>query len=336
MTCKNPHITHASLCTGVGGFDLAAEWMGWSNVFMVEKDPYCQSTLVENFNTNLYDDVFTFDGTAYRGRVSVLSAGFPCQPYSVAGKQFGADDDRAIWPQVFRVVREVQPTIFIGENVTGIIGLALEQVCLDLESEGYAVQTFVVPACAVDALHPRERVWIVAYADGKRAWHYPAARGQEGSTCYPQQSTIVRPTNRSASANRTTASIADNVTYPDSQRQSQCNRCIADFGRWVSDCAPQNVAYTDGFRWQHGKQADRLAHILGWREYRPLWQPADTADLLRAAYGLPRGLDGTGEVPSSAQKAQKGSTHRVKAMGNAVVPQVVFEFFKAIKSTFFD
>lgn len=158
-------MNHASLCSGIGGFDLAAEWMGWQNVFAVEKDKDCQAILKKNFKElTLYDDVKEFKGAKYKGAIEIISAGFPCQPFSLAGKQKGQEDDRYLWPEIIRIIREIQPTFFVGENVPGIISLALDQVLTDLESEGYSCQTIVVPACAVNAVHRRDRVWIIAYS----------------------------------------------------------------------------------------------------------------------------------------------------------------------------
>jgi DNA (cytosine-5)-methyltransferase 1 len=158
-------MNHASLCSGIGGFDLAAEWMGWNNIFAVEKDEACQKVLRKNFSElKLYDDLYKFNGVNYEGTIDIISAGFPCQPFSVAGKQKGKEDDRHLWPEVLRIVKEIKPTFFLGENVPGIISLALDEVLSDLESEGYACQTFIIPACAVNAIHRRDRVWIIAYS----------------------------------------------------------------------------------------------------------------------------------------------------------------------------
>lgn len=162
-------MTHASLFSGIGGFDLAAEWLGWENIFQVEIDPFCQKVLAKNFpNAKRYADIKQFRGTPYIGTVDVISGGFPCQPYSVAGQRRGSDDDRALWPEMLRVIREIQPTWVVGENVPGIISMEFESVCTDLESAGYAVQPFIVPACAVNALHRRDRVWIIAHFDSAR------------------------------------------------------------------------------------------------------------------------------------------------------------------------
>ena len=162
-------MTHGSLFSGIGGFDLAAEWAGWTNVFQVEWNTYCQKILKKNFpDARIYSDIRDFDGTPWRGSVDVISGGFPCQPYSSAGKRLGKEDDRHLWPEMLRVIREVAPRWVVGENVRGLVnwsqGLVFEEVCADLEAAGYEVQAFVLPAASVNAPHRRDRVWFVAYA----------------------------------------------------------------------------------------------------------------------------------------------------------------------------
>ena len=163
-------MNHASLFSGIGGFDLAAQWMGWENVFHCEFDPFCQKVLAHHFpNSKLYKDVRTFDATQYRGRIDVLSGGFPCQPFSVAGLRKGTDDERHLWPEMLRIIREIQPRYVLGENVRGILnwsdGLVFEQVCTDLENAGYEVTPYILPACGVqNAPHRRDRIWFVAHA----------------------------------------------------------------------------------------------------------------------------------------------------------------------------
>ncbi len=159
-------MNHASLFSGIGGFDLAAEWMGWRNVFHVERDPFCQRVLAYHFpNSQPFDDVTTFDGRPWRGRVDILTGGFPCQPYSTAGKRLGKDDERHLWPEMRRIISEIAPTYVVGENVRGLTnwngGLVFEEVCVDLEALGYEVWTGIIPAAGVSAPHRRDRVWFV-------------------------------------------------------------------------------------------------------------------------------------------------------------------------------
>ncbi len=156
------------LFSGIGGFSLGLHEAGMETVGFCEMDSFCQKVLKKHWpNVPIHADIKELDGHEYRGTVELVCGGFPCQPFSVAGKQGGAEDDRALWPEMLRVIREVQPTWVIGENVSGIIKMELDSVLSDLEAEGYATQTFVLPACAVDAKHRRDRVWIIAYANSE-------------------------------------------------------------------------------------------------------------------------------------------------------------------------
>jgi len=161
-------MTHASLFTGIGGFDLAAEMMGWTNLFQCEWDPFCQQVLQYRFpHTAKYHDIHDLRGRKWSGTVDVLSGGFPCQPYSNAGKRMGKADDRHLWPEMLRVIREVRPRYVVGENVAGLLtwngGVVIEEVLSDLEAEGYrTLPPVVIPAAGKGAPHRRDRVWIIA------------------------------------------------------------------------------------------------------------------------------------------------------------------------------
>lgn len=161
-------MTHASLFSGIGGFDYAAELAGWTNSFNCEIDPFCQTVLKYHFpDAKQYTDIRGTDFSVWRGRIDVLTGGFPCQPFSAAGKRKGTDDERHLWPEMLRAIRQIRPRWVVGENVFGITnwnaGLVFEQVCADLEAAGYKVQPYILPACGVDAPHQRYRVWFVAY-----------------------------------------------------------------------------------------------------------------------------------------------------------------------------
>ena len=154
------------LFSGIGGFSLGLHEAGMETVGFCEMDPFCQKVLKKHWpNVPIHADIKELDGHEYRGAAQLVCGGFPCQPYSVAGQQRGAEDDRALWPEMLRVIREVQPTWVIGENVTGIVAMELDTVLSDLEGEGYSCQTFVIPACAVDAPHKRDRCWLISYND---------------------------------------------------------------------------------------------------------------------------------------------------------------------------
>jgi DNA (cytosine-5)-methyltransferase 1 len=166
-------MRHGSLFSGIGGFDLAAEWCGWENVFHCECNPFGQKVLKHHFpNSISYNDITKTDFTIHRGTIDIISGGFPCQPYSSAGKRLGKEDERHLWPEMLRAIREIQPSWVVGENVRGLTnwngGLVFDEVQTELEAEGYEVLPFLLPACAVNAPHRRDRIWFIAYSDRNR------------------------------------------------------------------------------------------------------------------------------------------------------------------------
>ena len=164
-------MTHGSLFSGIGGFDLAAEWMGWENKFHCEWNPFGRKVLkyywpeAESFN-----DITKSNFTNYSGTIDIISGGFPCQPYSSAGKRLGKDDPRHLWPEMLRVISEVRPRWVVGENVRGLTnwngGMVFDEVQADLEAIGFEVLPVLLPAAAVNAPHRRDRIWFIAYAVG--------------------------------------------------------------------------------------------------------------------------------------------------------------------------
>ena len=159
-------MTVGSLFSGIGGFDHGLERAGMSIEWQVENNEFCREVLKKHWpSTPCHYDITQIDWRDIP-RVDLVCGGFPCQPFSLAGKRRGQADDRYLWPEVVRCLDTLRPTWFLGENVPGIINLALDQVCADLESLGYEVATFNIPACGVDAWHQRQRIWFVAYAGG--------------------------------------------------------------------------------------------------------------------------------------------------------------------------
>lgn len=155
-------MRHLDLFSGIGGFALGLRMAGgFETVGFCEIDPWCRTVLAKNFpGVPIHDDIRSFRPAA--GSADIVTGGFPCQPFSVAGKRGGKTDDRDLWPEMRRVIEAVRPAWVIGENVAGFVRMELDRSLADLEALGYACRAFVIPACAVDAPHRRERVWIVA------------------------------------------------------------------------------------------------------------------------------------------------------------------------------
>jgi DNA (cytosine-5)-methyltransferase 1 len=292
-------MTHGSLFSGIGGFDLAAEWSGFENIFNCEWEDFPRQVLKHHFpNAKQYEDIHDFDATEYNGRIDILSGGFPCQPFSVAGKQEGSDDSRHLWPEMLRIVRESNPTWVVGENVFGFTswsnGMVFESCCSDLENLGYSVQSFVIPACAVGCNHRRDRCWIIAHSKRFRLEH-PA---QSGSV----EKSAGKTRQQSASTIKTNGSKRD-ATNSDSDRLE---------GSISSDKHRQQQS-EEGFIEERISTSRQTIPLEGFPTEPPICGGDD---------GLSEGLD---KITFS-----KWRKEGVKAYGNAIVPQIAFNIFQTI------
>ena len=186
-------LTHLSLFSGIGGLDLAAEWAGFTSVGQCEWADYPTAILEKHWpDVPRWRDIRTLTKESFYERtdlrtVDVVSGGFPCQPFSVAGRRRGAEDDRYLWPEMLRVIQELRPTWVVGENVAGIVNMVLDEVLSDLEALGYASQALIIPACAVDAPHRRDRCAILAHTDS------PGLQGRKQHGTFEQKTWPPRP-----------------------------------------------------------------------------------------------------------------------------------------------
>lgn len=186
-------MRHGSLFNGIGGFQLAAEWMGWKNIMSCEIDDFCNKVTKYYWPDCIqHGDIKQTDFTLYRGKIDILTGGFPCQPYSLAGSRKGKEDDRHLWPEMLRAIREIQPHWVIGENVRGIIswnnGLVFDEVQTQMEAEGYEVTPFEIPACGIGADNIRERVWFIAHSISLGRENVQSNNGSSfNKTLYPER-----------------------------------------------------------------------------------------------------------------------------------------------------
>jgi DNA (cytosine-5)-methyltransferase 1 len=292
-------LKQLDLFSGIGGFALAARWMGWETVQFVEIDKFCQAVLKKNFgDVPIHGDIKTFDGKPFRGTIDILTGGDPCQPHSVAGLGKGTSDDRFLWPEMFRIAQELNVPWIVNENVSGSIANGVLDLKIDdLESVGYTCQPYCLPAESVGALHQRERVWLVAYnadsdRDCKIARDLCGDKKEQGLRLEAQQHQVNK------SRQPVDLRVAD--SDPDRQRLQEYNNPAV------------SGTFTKGLSRYFGFGPDPHGNI-----------PRNVLEsgIMGMLNGLPEGMD-------YADRSQ-----RIKGAGNAIVPQVAFEIFKAIEAT---
>lgn len=313
-------MTHGSLFSGIGGFDLAAEWMGWENKFHCEWNEFGQKILKHYWpQAETYGDITKTDFTIWRGRIDILTGGFPCQPYSVAGKRKGKEDERHLWPEMLRAIREIQPRYIVGENVRGIVswdgGLVFNEVQADLEAEGYSVLPVILPACGVNAPHRRERVWFIAYNTNtsvesmqqRRENGIHELRNAANTKCEGlQKPKAGEQYNSIFNAER---NDTQNATDTSSPGRKKCNATEK----------PNNE--------RHGSRSI----IESWAHF-PTQSPVCGGN-----DGLPSQLDRAAvfagiPFPRKPITFAKWRNESIKGFGNAVVPELPYQIFKAIEA----
>jgi DNA (cytosine-5)-methyltransferase 1 len=289
-------MRHLDLFSGISGFALAAQWV-WGDeheiISFCDNDKVAQCALKKHWpGVPIHDDIKTLDATKWQGTVDLVTGGFPCQPFSCAGKRRGKADDRYLWPEMLRVIDECQPRWVLGENVAGIVNMELESVCASLEGEGYEVQPLVIPACAVDAPHIRARVWIVAHAPIERPGE---ARGFHAGCS--KRIAWGRQDVAHASRKGLEGAITEGAI--------RAERLPAECG-----AVPNSERQQDGRIFKRRIQSHSCDDCNGGSE-AAAW-PTEP-DVGRVAHGIPYRV------------------HRLRLLGNSIVPQVAAEIFRAMK-----
>lgn len=381
-------FTHGSLFSGIGGPEIAAEIMGWKNMFHCEINPFGRKILDYWFpNSKSYEDITKTDFTEWREKINVLTGGFPCQPFSVAGQRKGAEDNRYLWPEMLRAIREIQPDWVVGENVAGILSMVqpgsetalgreeslfgevdrkrilhrqeyvVETVCNDLEREGYSVQPVVIPACAVGAPHRRDRVFFIAHrADAgvkgmQRKWKDNILSGRTASDTNShrwrdgknRQVTIAE---RKGTADIGTFREDETSSYSQCSGSGQIQQEIqseqsnghsfdSNGGEWDAPYSSSEGLSTLRFptsiekkKWENedgcsvrpAGNVRRASFAERWKNF-PTQSPVCSRD-----DGISTRLDGIA--------FSKWRQESIKAYGNAIVPQVMYEIFQAIQETY--
>jgi len=324
-------MTHGSLFSGIGGFDLAAEWMGWENKFHCEWNEFGQKILKHYWpNAEQFTNIITTDFTKYANKIDILTGGFPCQPYSGAGKRLGKEDDRHLWPQMLRAIQEIQPRWIVGENVYGLVnwsnGLVFHEVQTDLEAQGYEVTPFLLLACAVGAPHRRDRIWFVAYAKNNGC-------DKRGTEINEWEKHI--PYNGEKIWNQfTTNGKQSNVANTNSNGRDKCNNkneVITSKGRLDAQCdidksnGNGDVADTTSIGREDTLEDGQLERGRFRKSYkRGTWDSfPSVSPICTRDDGISDRLDGI--------TFSKWRNESIKAAGNAIVPQVVFQIFNSIQ-----
>ena len=341
-------MRHASLFSGIGGPEVAAAMLGWENVFHCEINEFGRKVLEYWFpESDSYEDITKTDFTKYRGTIDILTGGFPCQPFSYAGRRGGQQDQRYLWPEMLRVINEVRPTWVIGENVAGITTMVescevtdlgsevtlfeegdgihrysaeftftIERICKDLESIRYSVQPMLIPACGVGAPHRRDRVFFIAHNDNASdSFHKRSLR---------KSSTNATKEGKERISERNEVQWSNESTDVRSQMQSAFDTIGQ---RWNEECDDNKIISQSSKEECRKKQPSGTIGTFGEGLHdTKRWQcfPTQSA-FCRGNDGIPFDVDSL-SIPYS-----KWRSETIKAYGNAIVPQVMYRIFEAIE-----
>ena len=366
------------LFSGIGGFSLAGHWLGWETIQFVEINPFGQKVLAYHFpGVPIHDNIKTLDYESIKRRTdpnrpTIVVGGFPCQPYSAAGKRKGKEDDRHLWPWCIKTVRELRPDFCVFENVLGLVnwngGMVFDEVQSDLEAQGYEVWPYVLPACAKNAPHRRDRVWFVAYANGTESRNNNRANDRqaekvrrqnksdvftefrsvriatstnsksgeqsierEREVCRQKRGTLRGITPSTCQARTTPNPESKPSKWMQPKQSKPCEQKQGDFGGNCGEMGNGGIVTNPGNQGLQGSEIN--GSITGSRAFRnkqpsrllqPDWQDFPTqSPVCNGDDGISAKLDGI--------TFPKWRNESIKAGGNAIVPQVIFEIFKAIE-----
>ena len=305
--------THIDLFSGIGGFALACRWAGIETIAFCEIEKYAQRGLRKNFpGIRIFEDVRQFPATEFR-EPFLLTGGYPCQPFSQAGKRRGAEDDRHLWPSMFGIIRTSRPTWILAENVAGHVTLGLDEVLADLEGEDYAVQPIIVPACAVDAPHRRDRVWILG--NSKRDSEGRAYGSESGRSKRERKDENIIERDE---VGRDSGNASREIAMGNAKKRRHGRLCGRNENRELQipelGNASRKIAFADSNRRRCEKRESERKPLsdfnLESESDGRFWSAEPNVG--RVAHGIPRRVD------------------RLRGLGNAIVPQVAYEIIKAM------
>tara|TARA_R100001163_G_scaffold63186_1_gene54732 strand:- start:103 stop:1023 length:921 start_codon:yes stop_codon:yes gene_type:complete len=301
-------MAHVDLCSGIGGFALGFEWAGLSKpVLFCDIEPWSRKVLQKHWpHVAIAEDVkeLANDPARLVPDCDILTAGYPCQPFSVAGKQRGTEDDRHIWPQIFQIIQAKRPTWIVCENVSGHISLGLDTVLSDLEDKaGYAVQTFCVGAVSVNAPHRRQRIWIIARNVGNSEY--------DGSSA----ATVIGKHDEASKWSKEGQNETQQFEGTSKSRNCQFapDFYVADTDSSGLQGRAQTRKHEKNWAQPNDEQFERRSGTRKPDRQRPaFWKPEPNVG--RMAHGIPRRVD------------------RLKGLGNAIVPQIAMQIGLTIKA----
>lgn len=333
------------LCSGIGGFSLGLEATGgFETIAFCEFDPFCQKVLNKHWpEVPIYNDLkeISKDEETIRNipEHDLICGGIPCQPFSVAGKQKGKEDDRHLWPFMFKIIEQKKPTWVIVENVGGFVNVALDDVCLDLEAEGYATQSFIIPACGVEAPHRRDRIWIIGkYTSESRQ----SLVNSDSFRSHEHKEAEKESSRRGAEATTTTTS--QDVADSNDKRLRTWKRGS------VSKSLRENDARSDNERRDGNYDGNQVREPSLLREDEKdvadsssigqqgqgqfgKWSGAETYGKRETSNAFSIGIDNQWRIEPRVGRVANGIPNRVdrlKSLGNAIVPQIIYHIGLAI------